>query len=126
MKPAVARAQEVLEPGTDDTGTTTDGITSTTGGAPLPGGETPTPAPEPKRPNRFFLAKQLDNARINRDVSELVSEIVSNLQNEKGCRVEISLEIQAYVPDQFSETTIRTITENCRVLKVQTAGFGES
>ena len=126
VKPAVARAQEVLEPGTDDTGTTTDGITSTTGGAPLPGGETPTPAPEPKRPNRFFLAKQLDNARINRDVSELVSEIVSNLQNEKGCRVEISLEIQAYVPDQFSETTIRTITENCRVLKVQTAGFGES
>ena len=82
-----------------------------------------TPATEPKGPNQFFLSKQLDCTRATRDVSDIVSEIVNNLLIEKNCRVEIRLEIHADVPDQFSDGTVRTITENCRTMKIQSFNF---
>lgn len=117
VKPEVALTQLGLVPG-PKTGKPTP-VDPTP--QPMPG---PTPTPEPKGPNSFFLSKQLDNTRANRDVSEIISEIVSNLQNEKGCRIEMTLEIHASVPDSFSEGTIRTIRENCRTLKVQISEFG--
>lgn len=96
---------------------------------PQPGTTTPqptsatSPEPKPKGPNRFFLSRQLDNTRATRDAKEIISEIVSNLQLEKDCRIEVTLEVQANVPDQFSEGTIRTVTANCRTLKIQVFNF---
>lgn len=99
--------------------------------APTPQSGTPTSQPtsetssdpKPKGPNRFFLSKQLDNTRATRDAKEIISEIVSSLQLEKDCRLEVTLEVHANVPDQFSECTIRTVTENCQTLKIQVFNF---
>ena len=83
----------------------------------------PNSPPEPKGPNHFFLSKQLDNMRINQDVNQLLKEIIWSLQNEKDCQFEVTLEIQAGVPNQFSDGTVRTISENCRTLKIQRFNF---
>jgi len=40
-----------------------------------------------------------------------------------GCQVEISLELNANSPEGFSPQIIRTISENCRTLKVKDFGF---
>ena len=43
-----------------------------------------------------------------------------------GANVEITLEIQATVPDGVPENVIRIVTENARTLKFDQSGFEES
>jgi hypothetical protein len=43
-----------------------------------------------------------------------------------GSRVEITLEIQAEIPDGAAESVVRTVTENCRTLKFTSFGFEEA
>lgn len=40
-----------------------------------------------------------------------------------GSTVEVTLEIEADVLQGVSDNTVRTITENCRALKVKAHGF---
>ena len=40
--------------------------------------------------------------------------------------VEITLEIQAKLPDGASDKTVRDVTENCRTLKFESFGFEEA
>ena len=83
--------------------------------------------PESEQPKnrRFFMSATLDNTRINRDVSKLVDEIISHLTTLNGSKVEISLEVNAEIQDGVPAPTVRTVTENCRTLKVESYGFEE-
>jgi hypothetical protein len=42
-----------------------------------------------------------------------------------GARVKVSLEVEALSGDGFTQQTMRTVTENCRTLRVQDSGFEE-
>ena len=42
-----------------------------------------------------------------------------------GANVEVTLEIQASIPDGAPEKTVRDVTENCRTLKFESYGFEE-
>jgi hypothetical protein len=84
-----------------------------------------TPAPELPKNRHFYMSAQLDNTRINRDVQRLVEEVISHLTSVDGAVLEISLEVNFAAPDGLQLQIVRTVSENCRTLKVQSFGFDE-
>ncbi len=93
-----------------------------------PGEEKPQEGePEDKKPilRRFHAAVELDANRISRDAGQIAEEVLQHLEKLENARVEVSLEIQAYIPNGASEEVIRTVTENCRTLKFSDYDFEE-
>jgi hypothetical protein len=82
----------------------------------------PSPAPKNKR---FFMSADLDTTRINRDVQKYVEEIIQHLTSVDGAKVSVSIEVEAETTDGFNQQTVRTVSENCRTLRVRASGFEE-
>ncbi len=85
----------------------------------------PTP-PQPPRPTRFHGSVKVDPTRLARDAGQIAQEVVQHLTGLVGAKVEISLEIQAHIPDGAPDQVVRTVTENCRTLKFTTHGFEQT
>ena len=85
------------------------------------GPETPTAAND----TQFFMSGKLDNTRVNRDLQRYLDEVITHLSSVDNCEVELSLEVSAIAPNGFPQSTIRTVSENCRTLKVENFGFGK-
>lgn len=49
--------------------------------------------------------------------------MIAHLAGLVGAEVEVTLEIEATVPDGAPEHVVRTVTENSRTLKFRTQGF---
>lgn len=94
-------------------------------GGDKPKSPTPVVQPQVQKNKHFFMSAQLDNTRINRDVQRLVEEVIQHLTALDGCEVEISLEVNATAKDGFPQPTVRTVSENCRTLRVDNFGFDE-
>lgn len=71
----------------------------------------------------FYMSAKLDNTRVNRDINNLVSEIIQHLMAVDGANVELKLEVEVEAPDGIPSTTVRIVSENCRTLKVTDFGF---
>ena len=69
------------------------------------------------------MSAQLDTTRINRDVQRLVEEIISHLTAIEGVNIAVSLEVNAEIEEGFSASTVRTIMENCKALKLKNYGI---
>jgi hypothetical protein len=69
------------------------------------------PAPQLKR---FHASVTIDPLRLGRDASQIAEGIVQHLTRVLGAQVEITLEIQAELPEGASEKLVRDVTENCR------------
>jgi len=93
-------------------------------GQPAGGGGVVTP-PVPQL-RRFHASVTIDPLRLGRDASQIAEEVVQHLTRLVGARVEITLEIQAELPDAASEKLLRDVTENCRTLRFDTYGFEEA
>jgi hypothetical protein len=63
---------------------------------------------------------------MGRDASRIAEEVIQHLTGLVGAGVEITLEIQARLPDGASEKLVRDLTENCRTLKFTAHGFEEN
>jgi hypothetical protein len=81
------------------------------------------PPPEPKLTTRYYGRVAIDPQRVNREVGLIVEEVIERLTGLLQCEVEISIEINANLPEGFDEATIRTISENSRTLKFGHFGF---
>lgn len=81
--------------------------------------------PAAPKNRRFFMSADLDTTRINRDVQKYVEEIIQHLTSVDGAKVKVSLEVEAETEEGFSQQTVRTISENCRTLRVRDSGFEE-
>jgi len=77
-------------------------------------------------PRRFHGSVKLDPVRIGRDAGRIGEEVVQHLSGLVGANVEVTLEIQASIPDGAPEKTVRDVTENCRTLKFGSYGFEEN
>ena len=64
-----------------------------------------------------------DKLHVNREVSEIVDEVVARLEDATGIVVEIDWEITAHTDAGFDMTIQRTVNENCRTLGVDDYGF---
>lgn len=78
---------------------------------------------EPPKNTRFYMSAALDVTRIGRDVQRLVEEVINHLSSADGSQVEISLEVEVKAPAGLSQDVVRTVSENCRTLKVRSFGF---
>jgi hypothetical protein len=82
------------------------------------------PAPPPK-PKRFYGSVQLNPQRVGKDAGKIAEEIVQHLALQPGATVEVTLEIQAQMPEGAPENIVRIVTENARTLKFTSQGFEE-
>jgi hypothetical protein len=115
IKPDVAaKQQEAERPSGPTAGPTAPS------GEPGPGGPT---APTPKLPKRFHGSVTLDATRVGRDAGRIADEVISHLTALVNSEVNVTLEIEAQVPNGVPENTVRTVTENSRTLKFETHGF---
>lgn len=87
--------------------------------APIP------PQPDQPKNGHFFMTATLDTTRVVKNVGNLMDEVINHLMQVDGANVEIKLVVEATMPDGTPVTTVRTVTENCRTLKVDDFGFGE-
>ena len=83
--------------------------------------------PEPIVPKntRFYMSAPLDTTRIGRDMQKLLEEVINHLTSVDGAEVEVSLDVNVRVPEGMPQDTVRTVSENCRTLRVQNFGFDE-
>ena len=61
--------------------------------------------------------------RLIRDLQKYLEEVINHLNAVDGCEVNITLEVNASAKDGFSSGTVRTVSENCRTLKVDEFEF---
>ena len=78
-----------------------------------------------KKPKRFHGTVKIDPMRITRDAGQVATEVIQHLAGLLNSQVEITLEIQANIPDGAPDNVIRTVTENCRTLRFTSYGFEE-
>ena len=69
-------------------------------------------------PTFFTMSVPLDATRVNRDLRSVMDEIVSNLQQVEGARVELSLEVKVEASSGIPVPTVRTVSENCNTLRI--------
>lgn len=141
VKPDLAKAQLNAEDeaaaasiGVDISSSGNDATTSTTStgngasstGGPETGGGGGSPEAATPVFRRFHGSVQLDSLRAGRDASRIADEVIQHLTKLVGAEVEITLEIQAKLPEGASDKTIRDVTENCRTLQFDSFGFEEA
>ncbi len=120
-------------------GQNTDGITSSAGGennGVSSGGFVPSGGntgdidindvkPTTPKNRHFYMSVKLDNTRVNRDMNNYVQEIIQHLMSVDGADVEIELEVQVEASKGIPQSTVRTVSENCKTLKVNDFGFDD-
>jgi hypothetical protein len=82
-------------------------------------------APEKKLPGHFYAHKKIDPMHISRDIGKISEEIIQHLTSLINSQVTITLDIDATVPEGFTDEKRRVLSENCAVLKFEDSGFGE-
>ncbi len=75
---------------------------------------------------RFFMSAKLDNTRVNKNVNDYLTEVIQHLMAVDGADVELTLEVSVNAPGGIPSTTVRTVSENCRTLKIQNFGFEDN
>jgi hypothetical protein len=74
---------------------------------------------------RFFGQVQVDPERYARDMGNIQREVIDRLAGS-GATLDIIIDIKASKPDGFTETEVRTISENARTLRFDPSGLGFS
>ena len=129
VKVSVALKQIVAEPKEPPkTGDQPGGDEPVSGGSnggerPTKTGESPVPAQPAKENTHFFMSAKLDPIRVGRDVNNYVQEIIQHLMAVEGSDVELTLEVSVNAPNGIPSGTVRTVSENCRTLKITNFGF---
>jgi hypothetical protein len=121
VKPDVA-AQQIAKDRPVPAGGTGTPVPGCKGAEPDPGAPPMKPVP-PSPPKRFYGTVKIDAARMNRDASTISQEVVQHLVSLLTANVDVTLEIQASIPEGVPENVVRIISENCRTLKFTTQGF---
>ena len=125
VKPGVAQKQlDAERQGQADTGTPQE-TGADEGGAPTQVREgQATYAPEvASGPKRFHGTVSLDPTRVGRDASKIADEVISHLSGLVGANVNVTIEIEAEIPDGAPDHVVRTVTENSRTLKFTSQEF---
>jgi len=83
--------------------------------------------PEKKGPqfHRFHGSITINARMMAGDAGKIMEEVVKHLTTLYGANVQVTLEIQATIPGGVPDTTVRTVTENCRTLRFEGFGFEE-
>lgn len=91
----------------------------------LQGNQTTVVSPSTVQPKRFYGSMKLDALRLRRDAGQVADEVIQHFTSLVGAEVEITIEIQVRTPEGVPDNVVRTVTENCRVLKFTNQEFEE-
>lgn len=75
--------------------------------------------------HHFYLSKEIELVRFNREVSRIYDEVIDKLQNVSKAKVTVSLEVHADFDESVDVNTKRSVEENCRALGIKDCGFDE-
>ena len=135
VKPAVAMKQIMDEPKAEIAGRSNGSIANNIFGEAKSGneidgirnqaqiGETDKATTSVSRNKRFYMSAKLDNTRVNKNVNEYLTEIIQHLMAVDGAEVELTFEVNVNAPKGIPASTVRTVLENCRTLKIKDCGF---
>ncbi|MBC8075182.1 MAG: hypothetical protein H7Y32_03825 [Chloroflexales bacterium] len=81
----------------------------------------------PRRQRSAVLLAAIEEgvAQLVSNTGQIVDAVVQHLSALVGAKVRITIDIQADMPEGASEQVVRTVTENCRTLHFDSAGFEE-
>ncbi len=89
----------------------------------------PTPMPVSPTPesqfHRFHGSVKINPRMMAGEAGKIMEEIVKHLTTLYEANVQVTLEIQANIPGGVTDDIVRTVTENCRTLKFESAEFEE-
>jgi predicted AAA+ superfamily ATPase len=122
---AKKHAEALAKSGGETLGATTGAARPSAGGRQTgkPGDSTEGVVVTPPQLRRFHASVKIDPLRLGRDAAQIAEEVVQHLTRILGAEVEITLEIQAALPEGASEKLVRDVTENCRTLRFENYGF---
>jgi hypothetical protein len=83
------------------------------------------PIVEPAKPRRFHGSVKINELMMATDAGQVMEEVVKHLTGIYGAKVNVTLEIEATIPDGVPESIVRTVLENCAALKFKSPGFEE-
>jgi predicted AAA+ superfamily ATPase len=84
--------------------------------------QTPTP-PKVLPKTRFYGTITLNPTKAGLEFSDIQAEIIQQFTSKVGTKVKIMVEIQAESAEGFDPAIIRSVSENCKVLKLTQAEF---
>ncbi|MFW9602571.1 MAG: ATP-binding protein [Prevotella sp.] len=78
-----------------------------------------------KGANRFYGSVKLDSRSIKLNFNDIYDELIKHLAEKEGITITIRLDVEATVKEgrKIDDSTIRTIKENAKSLKFDTAEF---
>ncbi len=75
---------------------------------------------------RFHGTVTLDPVRVGRDAGKIAEEVITHLSAIKGASVNVTIEIEASLPNGAPKKVVQTVTENAQTLKFKNYDFEES
>ena len=121
VRPEIAEDRLKRSPGSDDGPTKVVGPPGAGGNYTGPD-ITPKPGPS-VAPKRFHGTVSLDPTRLSRDAGRITEEIVAHLAGLVGSEVNVTLDIDALIPNGAPPNVVRTVTENSTALRFDSHGF---
>ncbi len=115
----IEREKAATQGSTMVTGSTSTTTAGTTGGT-----ISPEPPPPEKKIKRFFGCVNVNPTRLIKDAGQIADEVLQHL-NALNADVQVTIEIHVDSSEGIPDNVIRTVTENCRVLKFQEHNFEE-
>ena len=83
----------------------------------------PEDKPAPPKVSRHHGSVRLDLTRVGRDAGAIADAVIAHLSGLMGANVQMTMEIEADIPDGTPDGVIRIVTENSRTLKFDDSGF---
>ena len=121
VRPVIAEDQLKRFSGSDDGPTKVVGPPGAGGNNTSPD-ITPKPGPS-VAPKRFHGTVSLDPTRLSRDAGRIAEEILAHLAGLVGSEVNVTLDIDALIPNGAPPNVVRTVTENSTALRFDSHGF---
>jgi predicted AAA+ superfamily ATPase len=120
VKPGPAQEQDTAD---KTAAATTEVAAAGEGTAPGPGsGPVAPPAPEgPVAKKRFFGSKKITADSYAGELAKLNAEVLTHLA--QGAKLSITLDVEAISEEGFTEQQVRTVSENAKTLKFDSAEF---
>ena len=86
-------------------------------------GYVPSPNEGEQQYHRFYGSIKINPRMMAGDAGKIMKEVVKHLTTLYGADVQVTVEIEAKMPKGVTESTRRTVEENCRTLRFDGFGF---